>query len=461
MTGRVLIVDDEQNVRSLLASLLESESYEVHTVPDIEGALAALEEFSPEIALLDLVLGKGEDGVALLERLKERTPALVAIMMSGKATLADAVRATRVGAFQFLEKPLTSDRVLVAVHSAEQLLKARAESRDLRSRLDEAHPLVGRSSAMEEVRALIRQVAPTPSRVLIIGESGTGKELVAWAIHDSSARSAQPLVSLNCAAIPHELVESELFGHERGAFTGAHASRRGKFELADRGTLFLDEIGELQPNAQAKLLRVLETGSFERVGGSRTIGVDVRVIAATNRDLDKATSEGTFRSDLYYRLNVFPIRVPPLREHLEDIPELVEHLASRIAAKCGRTPRRFSNGALRLLEQYRWPGNVRELANVVERLTILGGGDPVTEAAVRQVLGHDSRLRGMPEAGLERAGGLKDALAAYEIELIRRALADAQGNIADAARRLETDRANLYRRMKRLGIDRNDTPVSQ
>lgn len=460
MTARVLIVDDERNIRRMLATLLEGESYEVQAVPDAAGALAALESFAPEVALLDLVLDKGQDGVALLEQLKERAPALVAIMMSGKATLADAVRATRVGAFQFLEKPLTSDRVLVALRSAEELLRARAESRDLRRRLDEAHPIVGASDAMEEVRALIRQVAPTPTRVLIMGESGTGKELVAWAIHELSARRAQAMVSVNCAAIPHELVESELFGHERGAFTGAHTSRRGKFELAHLGTLFLDEIGDLAPDAQAKLLRVLETGTFERVGGNRTIQVDVRVIAATNRDLEALTTEGNFRRDLYYRLNVFPIRVPRLRDHPEDLPDLVEHLAARIAAKCGRAPTLFSTEALRLLEAYSWPGNVRELANVVERLAILGGGEPVSERAVRQVLGGAPLAREAPAAAPREPVGLKEALAAYEIGLIRRAVADARGNIAEAARRLHTDRANLYRRMKRLGIDKNDTAVS-
>jgi two-component system nitrogen regulation response regulator NtrX len=374
-------------------------------------------------------------------------------MMSGKASLADAVRATKLGAFQFLEKPLTPEGLLVAVRSALELSRARAENRRLHEALGHADPLVGGSAAMDELRALIARIAPTDARVLITGESGTGKELVASAIHRQSGRATEPFVTVNSAAIPRDLVESELFGHEKGAFTGASERRLGRFELADGGTLFLDEVGDLGQEAQAKLLRVLETGVIERVGGERPITVDVRVIAATNKDLARATREGKFRDDLLFRLNVLPVHIPPLRDRTEDVPPLVRHFLARQAARLGR---HFTvdAGALQLLVAYRWPGNVRELGNLVERLAILAATDAITAEEVLRVLPPDAVAAG--GAGPAPAGldvPLAEALDRYERQLIAAALSAATGNVADAARRLSTDRANLYRRMRRLGLE--------
>jgi two-component system nitrogen regulation response regulator NtrX len=294
---------------------------------------------------------------------------------------------------------------------------------------------------------------------LITGESGTGKELVATAIHAQSGRRNHKLVSVNCAAIPRELIESEMFGHERGAFTGAVGRRVGKFELAHQGTLFLDEVGDLGLDAQAKLLRVLETGTVERVGGEREIAVDVRVVSATNQNLDTNVKNGSFREDLFYRLNVFPIHVPPLRERREDTPHLVAHFAGRVSEKCGRPPATFTPEAVRQLTAHPWPGNVRELANIVERLTIIAAGEDVTAAHVVATLGPAAARPASPDPGAP--GGLSRALQDFETDLVRAALRDAGGNVAEAARRLDTDRANLYRRMRRLGVDPNDTPVSK
>ncbi|MBI4501029.1 MAG: sigma-54-dependent Fis family transcriptional regulator, partial [Gemmatimonadetes bacterium] len=448
MSGRVLVIDDEGNIRRMLAALLEAESYEVHEVAsgvDAEGACEAVE---PDVILLDLVMPPGPGGLEVLERLGQKHRDIPVIMMSGKATLVDAVRATKLGAFQFLEKPLTPETVIVTVKAARDLAQARAEAAALRAQLGDGDTIVGASPPVEGMRRMIAQVAGTGARVLIIGESGTGKELVARAIHVQSERRARPMVSLNCAAVPRELVESELFGHERGAFTGATQRRRGRFELADGGTLFLDEVGDLAPAAQAKLLRVLEDGVIQRVGGERDIKVDVRVVAATNKRLEREVEAGRFRSDLFFRLNVFPIAVPPLRERGGDLPLLVRHFARQAAARAGRAPREFRPDALKRMEDYSWPGNVRELGNVVERLTILGEQDPVEASEVDAVLGAKLASTVSPAEPADDLAGSHDA---YERKLIARALARAQGNIAEAARRLRTDRANLYRRMKRLG----------
>jgi two-component system nitrogen regulation response regulator NtrX len=371
------------------------------------------------------------------------------------------VRATKLGAFQFLEKPLTPEGVLVALRSALELSRTLAENKRLHEQLGHSDPLVGSSAAMEELRALITRVAPTESRVLITGESGTGKELVASAIHRQSARGSKPFVTVNSAALPRDLVESEMFGHERGAFTGATERRQGRFELADGGTLFLDEVGDLGAEAQAKLLRVLESGVVERVGGERPFGVNVRVIAATNKDLQQAVKQGQFREDLWFRLNVLPIHITPLRERPEDVAPLVRHFAGRCAARLGR-PVKFDAGAVPLLAAYSWPGNVRELANIVERIAILSTSELVTAPDIARVLPQDGSAP-PPPSPRDSAGpggddtwrdiGLSDTLDRYERELIAKALSVSRSNVAEAARRLQTDRANLYRRMRRLGIE--------
>ncbi len=458
MSPRILLVDDESNIRKMVGALLQAEGFETAEAPNGTAALTAVQEAVPDAVLLDLMMPPGPDGLATLEQLKRRAPDVPVIMMSGKANLADAVRATKLGAFQFLEKPLTPEGVLVAIRSALELARTVQQNRRLHEALGHSDPLVGTSRAMDALRALIARVAPTESRVLITGESGTGKELVASAIHRQSPRAAKPFVTVNSAAIPKDLVESEMFGHERGAFTGATERRLGRFELADQGTLFLDEVGDLGPEAQAKLLRVLETGVIERLGGGgeKSIQVNVRVIAATNKDLTQAPPQGHFREDLLFRLNVLPIHIVPLRERAEDIPPLVRHFATRQAARLGR-PVQLDAGALQLLAAYPWPGNVRELANIVERLAILAAGPVISADDVARVFPQDGgggRPEGMGPSGLAWTDvSLTDALDRFERTLIARALSATQGNVAEAARRLSTDRANLYRRMRRLGLE--------
>ena len=450
----VLIIDDEQNIRRMVGALLSSEGFEVRDAADGTSGLTRAEELEPDLVLLDLMIPGALDGMAVLERLRERFPELPVIMMSGRAGLADAVKATRLGAVNFLEKPLTPEGVLVALASALELRMARRERSALRADLGLAGDLVGESPPMRDLRATIRRVAPTDARVLISGESGTGKELVAAAIHAGSARRERAFVRVNCAAIPRDLVESEMFGHERGAFTGATDRRLGRFELAHTGTLLLDEVGDLGPEAQAKLLRAIEAKEIERVGGGRPIAVDVRVVSATNRNLERAVKEGRFREDLYFRLNVFPIEVPPLRERPSDIPALVRHFAALQRRRSGQLAPEWTEEAVQLFTRYRWPGNVRELANIVERLSILHAGQPIGAPEVRAVLpALENGGSTPPLPDLARPEhSLSDSLDEYERLLISRALSSADGVVAEAARRLRTDRPNLYRRMKRLGI---------
>jgi two-component system, NtrC family, nitrogen regulation response regulator NtrX len=446
----VLVVDDEPNIRRLLASLLEAEGFAVRSAASGEDGLVAVADQEPDVVLLDLAL-PGASGLEILAALRTTHAALPVIMMSGRATLADAVRATKIGAFHFIEKPLSAEAVLLTVASAVELRRARELSRTLTAELSSGERLVGSSRSMQHVRALIEQVGPTDARVLITGESGTGKELVASALHELSPRASGPFVRVNSAAIPRELVESEMFGHEKGAFSGATDVRRGRFELASGGTLFLDEVAELSTEAQAKLLRAIETGTFERVGGQVPMRADVRVVAATNRELDEAMAAGAFREDLYYRLNVLHIHMPPLRDRLDDLPELVDHLMARLHRRHGLAPARIQSDAMQHMQRYRWPGNVRELANVCERLAILHPGRGVGRADLAALLTADAKSQ--PLHAREDLP-LHDRLDAFERDLLEAALDAVDGSIAEAARRLRTDRANLYRRMKRLGIER-------
>ncbi len=455
MAPQILIIDDEPNIRRMLAALLRAEGFAVEEAGGGPAGLLSVERAEPDAIFLDLFMPPGFDGLETLRQIRERGVDSPVIMMSGKAQLADAVRATRLGAFQFLEKPLSPEAVLVTLRSAIELGRTQSQNRALRLALAVREEMVGSSVALQQVRRLVAQVAPTDARVLITGESGTGKELVAAAIHRASRRVREAFVTVNCAAIPRELVESEMFGHERGAFTGAGERRLGRFELADRGTLFLDEIGDLHLDAQAKLLRTLETGVLQRLGAEQPTQVDVRFIAATNRRLEQAVAGGSFREDLFFRLNIFPIQLPPLRERLGDLPMLVAHLAERVQP--GRA-QQYSADAMALLTAYRWPGNIRELANLVERLAILGG-EIVGPDEVRLVLpgadgiGSRRATAGTARpAGLPEGASLTDSLDEFERELISAALTHADGNIAEAARVLQTDRANLYRRMKRLGL---------
>ena len=393
--------------------------------------------------------------MATLAHMRETLPDVPVVMMSGRAGLSDAVKATKLGAFNFLEKPLSPEGVLLALSSALELRQARREAKVLRADLGLLGEMIGDSAAMAQVRAMIARIAPSDSRVLITGESGTGKELVAAAIHAGSARRDRPFVRVNCAAIPRDLVESEMFGHERGSFTGATERRIGRFELAHRGTLLLDEVADLGAEAQAKLLRAIEAKEIERVGGAKSIRVDVRILSATNRDLTQATTDGSFRDDLLFRLNVIPIAIPPLRERPGDIPSLVRHFSALHRMRTGQPAPEWTESAMTALTRRAWPGNVRELANIVERLAILHAGRAVSEHDVAAVLPAERASRTittpLPDpAFLERA--LSDTLDDYERTLITRALSMASGNVADAARRLKTDRPNLYRRMRRLGI---------
>jgi two-component system, NtrC family, nitrogen regulation response regulator NtrX len=446
-SGQILLVDDEANIRRMLGALLRDEGMTVAEAANGNAALLLVDQADPDVILLDLMMPPGPDGLETLARLRERGRHTPVIMMSGKAQLTDAVRAVKLGAFQFLEKPLTPEAVLVTVRAALELDRTRAHNRQLQAELGRRASLIGESGVMQQVRALIERVGPTEARVLVTGESGTGKELVAAAVHAASRRANRAFVTVNCAAIPRDLVESEMFGHERGAFTGATERRLGRFELAHEGTLFLDEIGDLSPEAQAKLLRTLETGELQRIGAESSLRTDVRVVSATNRRLEDEVSAGNFREDLYFRLNVFPISLPPLRERLEDLPALVAHLAERVRP---RQAVAFTPAAFEALSAYSWPGNVRELANLVERLSILCG--PTVDAgAVRGV------LRGGPSAPLPSVAlglPLSDALDEFERGMITAAMAQAEGNVAEAARVLRTDRANLYRRMRRLGIEK-------
>ena len=443
----------------MVGALLSAEGYDVAETANAADAIAKVRDAEPDVALLDLMMPGDQDGIIALEKLRDIAPDLPVIMMSGRAGLADAVKATKLGAFNFLEKPLTPEGVLLAVASAIELRQARRATRALREEMGLAGQMVGESDVMKSVRRLIARVAPTDARVMITGESGTGKELVASAIHEGSERRDKPFIRVNCAAIPRDLVESEMFGHERGAFTGATQTRVGRFELAHKGTLFLDEVGDLGPEAQAKLLRAIEAQEIQRVGGNKVIKTDVRIVSATNHDLLASVKSGSFREDLFFRLNVIPLALPPLRERPTDIIPLVHHFSEQFFKRTGRPRPVWRDDALAMLREYPWPGNVRELANVVERIAIMHPGTEISSRELNEVLPAEGALPHAVSAAKSaddhppEGKPLVDAIDGYERNVIRRALADAKGNVAEAARRLQTDRPNLYRRMRRLGID--------
>jgi two-component system nitrogen regulation response regulator NtrX len=435
----LLIVDDEANIRSSLQGALGREGYQVEVAASLPEAREKLRE-AFDFVLLD-VWFPGGSGLDLLSEIAAAHPETTVVMMSGHATIDVAIQATRLGAFDFLEKPISLERLLVVLRNASGATALRAENRRITGA--GTHPIVGRSPAIQELIQAIEQAGPSGARILILGEHGTGKELVARACHEASPRRAMPFVAVNCSAIPEELIESELFGHERGAFTGATQARRGRFEEAHGGTLFLDEVGELSPRAQTKLLRVLQEGELSRVGGNRAIKVDVRVVAATNRDLAASIASGAFREDLYFRLAVIPITVPPLRERAEDVPLMVEHFAARLAQETGKRPVRFAPPALALLARYEYPGNVRELRNLVERLVIMNPGTAIGVEQVRRVL---------PAAEPEAEGTrLAEAVREFERGRIEAALRAAGGSMTQAAAMLGLERSHLYKKMKKLG----------
>jgi len=455
MRETILVVDDEAGVRSSLLAILADEGYEVEGVGSGEAALAALEARRYDLVLLDVWL-PGADGLEVLSRIRQTDTELPVVVISGHGTIETAIKAVRLGAQDFVEKPLSLEKTLLTVRNALQRGRLETEVKDLRRRLEERYVMVGDSPALRRLRAEIAQAAPSNGRALIYGENGTGKELVARSIHAQSHRAASPFVEVNCAAIPEELIESELFGHVKGAFTGALTARKGKFELADGGTLFLDEVGDMSLKTQAKVLRALQEQRIEPVGGAGSVPVDVRVIAATNKDLAEEIRAGRFREDLYFRLNVIPFQVPPLRERREDVPLLARHFMEALSAEHGRRAREIAPEVLRLLSQLPWPGNVRELRNVIERLVIMAPGERIElrhlPASLLDALPAGGEADAATLGPLPDCGTLAGAREEFERRYILRKYREAGGNMSRTAEALGVERSNLYRKMKAFGL---------
>src|SRR5438876_580514 len=448
----ILLVDDEPGVRSALGGVLRDEGYEVDAVDSGEACLERLGRQAYDVVVLDIWL-PGMDGLATFARMRERQIESQVVMISGHGNIESAVRAIKLGAFDFVEKPLSLEKTVLVVRNALRQRRLEMENLALRARMDRHETMVGESYAIRQLREQVAMAAPTNGRVLIYGENGTGKELVARTIHALSRRRNSAFVEVNCAAIPEDLIESELFGHVRGAFTGAVADRRGKFEAADGGTIFLDEIGDMSLKTQAKVLRVLQEQTMEPVGGTATVRVDVRVLAATNKDLQTEIRAGRFREDLYFRLNVIPIFVPALRDRQEDIPLLADHFMAGFAREYGRRVKSFESGARSALQRYPWPGNVRELRNVIERLMIMVPGESIVagDLTFLDLTGVPRADAAGPLAAAER-GTLYEARDQFERDLILRTLAAQQGNMSRTAEVLGVERSNLYRKMKAFGI---------
>jgi two-component system nitrogen regulation response regulator NtrX len=453
----ILIVDDEESIRKSLKDILGDEGYEVVTAASGREALDVLAEAQPSLALLDIAMPE-MDGIETLRRFKETRPEMQVIMITGHGTIDTAVQTTKMGAYDFIQKPLSLERVSLSVKNGLEEYRLRQENETLRKSIERRYEIVGESAAIKSLRQQIALAGPTNGWVLIHGESGSGKELVARAIHKSSKRAAGPFVEVNCAAIPQELIESELFGHEKGSFTGATSMKRGKFELADRGTIFLDEIADMSLATQAKVLRVLEGQEFQRVGGTKTLKTDVRVIAASNKDLAAEIRKGSFREDLFYRLNVVPLEVPPLRERKDDIPVLVRYFLQEFAAEYGQKPKTIAAPALDLFLRYPWNGNVRELRNFIERMMIMVPGPAITAAEVpqpvkRPLVGRPSGDARLIAGSLTEYATLKEARAAFEREYIIRKLRENHGNISKTADEIDVERSNLHRKIKALKIE--------
>ena len=459
MRPTILIVDDEPGVRAALSGVLRDEGYSVEAVASGEACLDRMTRGGVDLIVLDVWL-PGMDGLATLARLRERQLDAQVVLISGHGNIESAVRAIKMGAFDFVEKPLSLEKTVLVIRNALRQRRLEAENRALRARVDRSQTMVGESYALRQLREQVAMAAPTKGRVLIYGENGTGKELVARTVHALSRRRAGPFVEVNCAAIPEELIESELFGHVRGAFTGAVADRRGKFEVADGGTIFLDEIGDMSLKTQAKVLRVLQEQTMEAVGGTSPIKVDARVIAATNKDLQAEIRAGRFREDLYFRLNVIPVFVPPLRDRQEDIPMLADHFMAEFAREYGRRVKSFDPAAITAIQQYPWPGNVRELRNVIERLMIMVPGDRISAMDLGFL-----DPTGLARPALHRAPAgrlpLHEARDNFERDLILRTLAEQQGNMSRTADVLGVERSNLYRKMKAFGIAPSRRPEGE
>jgi two-component system nitrogen regulation response regulator NtrX len=456
MPKTILVADDEKGIRDTLGRLLEYEKYKVLTAEDGEAALAVAQGEAVDLVLLDIKM-PGMDGMEVLSRLHESRPDLPVVIISGHGTIQTAVEATRLGAFDFIEKPVDADRILLVIRNGLERVKLVRENIDLRQKVQAQTAIIGEHPDMKSIMETLAKVAPTNARVLILGENGTGKELVARSIHEMSERAGEAFVEVNCAAIPEELIESELFGHEKGAFTGAVSRRIGKFEHADGGTLFLDEVGDMSHGAQAKVLRVLQESQFERVGGTETMKVDVRVIAATNKDLTKEVESGRFRDDLYYRLNVVPVVIPPLRERLSDLSLLVDHFLKQTATELGQRPKKVTKRAMDALREYNWPGNIRELRNLVERLVILTQG-PTIDLANLPDLGPSKSVE---QTYFEKTS-YNDFREAMEKDFFVQKLKTYGYNVSKTARKLGMQRSNLYKKLEKYDIPykkRDDEPA--
>lgn len=458
MKPRILVIDDEAAIRDSLRMILEYEGYEVVLAASGPEGIAVVEKDAPDLVFLDIKMPH-MDGLEVLERLKTVNEPVPVVMISGHATVSTAVDATKKGAFDFIEKPLASDRVLLTVRNAIDQRRLQDENVTLKRAAEARHEMVGDSRALVQVREAISRAAPTNATVLILGESGVGKELVARAIHRNSLRARERFVQVNCAAIPEELIESELFGHEKGSFTGATEKQIGKFEQADRGTIFLDEVGDMSAKTQAKVLRVLQEGEVERLGSSKTMKVDVRVIAATNKNLEAEIEMGNFREDLYFRLSVIPIYVPPLRERPEDIPVLVRHFCELFSREGSFRLKRFTSSAMELLQQHRWKGNIRELRNTVERLLIMSRGDVVDAPDLRDVLRTEVRApaagpagAAVAEAPREKPGTLREFKETAERTFLVEKLRENAWNISRTAEVIGTPRSNLYKKLEQYQI---------
>ena len=451
MAKRVLVVDDERGVREALRQTLEYEGIEVRTAESGDKALKVVPEFHPHLVFLDIKMA-GMDGLATLAELKKMDGDVDVVMISGHGTIQTAVEATQLGAYDFLEKPLDTDRILLTLRNALDHVDLSVENERLRETVLDRYEIVGASPAIKQVLDVIEKVAPTPARVLITGENGSGKELVARAIHRLSPRVDNPFVEVNCAAIPSELIESELFGHMKGSFTGAFADRSGKFEQADSGTLFLDEIGDMSLAAQSKVLRALEEGVVTRIGATKAINVDVRIIAATNKSLEEEIAAGRFREDLYYRLNVVPVLVPPLRVRREDIPDLIAKFIGALTRDSGFKARQFEPEALEAMAARDWPGNVRELRNAVERLVILATDDAIT-------VGDVSKLTGMTQDAALGDLMMCETFDSFKQDAERAfllgKLSENAWNVSETARKLAMPRSNLYKKIEKYGLERN------
>ncbi len=450
--AQILIIDDEQDIRTSLRGILEDEGHNIQEADSGESGLVLLEQYDPDLCFLDIWL-PGMDGMQVLDQIREKYPQLPMIMISGHGNIETAVTAIKKGAFDFIEKPLSLEKVLVTTAKAMEFRELRRENIVLRSQIRDARTqkLTGRSPLILELEAQIQRVAPTEAWVLITGENGTGKEIVARSLHLRSNRAAKPMVEMNCAAIPEELIESELFGHEKGAFTSADKAQIGKFELADSGTLFLDEIGDMSLKTQAKILRILQEQRFERVGGRKTIQVDVRVIAATNKNLPDEIKAGRFREDLYYRLKVFPLHVPPLRRRTEDVPLLLDEFMTGLTRTQGFKSLRFSSEAMDALQKYPWPGNVRELKNFLERLCIMYPGQHITPDMLPADINQQTLLQ-IPEEDASWPADFKAARAQFEARFLEEKLTECSGNISRLAETIGMERSYLYKKLKGYGL---------